>query len=174
MQTMSRMLFAAICLVFAGHAAAQPAQAPRINSIQLKNPSVNPNVAPATAIRVAPLTVNIPPDAEAMVQAEIKRQQKIRDQINATGNKVWTNYLALNATPATGNNCVDEDSTWNPRSGQIMTCSGRTTCGARSSRWSKNKFSPCEAGVTIDSCIVSEECKKGSLCDTGVQKCVAR
>lgn len=152
-------------MLIAADAAPQAVPVARINAIQLKNAA--PVVNPAVVTRIA-----IPLDTEALVQAEIKRQQKKRDDISAALAKVGASYSRLTYTPATGNSCIDPDTTWNPRSGESFSCVGMTTCIGRMSRWSKNRFNPCEAGVVIDSCVTSDECKGGSVCDTGAKKCV--
>lgn len=165
MNRCTRLLSVSLWMLWAGSAAAQPAPTPRIDMLQLKKA---PNPA---AARLAPGVV-VPVDAEALVQAEIKREQKKRDEINAALAKVGANYSKLTYTPATGNSCVDPDTTWNPRSGESFSCSGMTTCIGRMSRWSKNRTNPCEPGVVIDSCVISDECKGGSTCDTAAKKCV--
>jgi hypothetical protein len=164
-----KLLLVSAGVLWAGHAAAQTPAVPRINNLQLKTA---PLVAPAAnPVRLAPGVV-VPLDAEAQVQAEIKRQQKKRDDISAALAKVGANFSKLTFTPATGNSCVDPDTTWNPRSGESFACIGMTTCIGRMSRWSKNRFNPCEPGVVIDSCVISDECKSGSLCDVGAKTCV--
>jgi hypothetical protein len=162
MNQLFRVLFVSIGLLLAGQATAQMAP------IQLKKPPVVAN----PAVLQAPLKLVLPADPEALVQSEIKRLQKKRDDISAALAKVGANYSKLTYTPATGNSCVDPDTTFNPRSGESFACVGMTTCIGRMSRWSKNRFNPCEPGVTIDSCVTSDECKGGSVCDTGAQRCV--
>lgn len=114
-----------------------------------------------------------PQDTEALVQAEIKRLQQDRDRITKTMANVGENYSKITYTPDIGNSCNGPDSTWNPHSGEIYQCTGLTTCMGRLSRWSKNRTNPCEPGVVIDSCVVSSECKLGSVCDTAQSKCIA-
>lgn len=155
---------------------AQQVQVAPLNNIQLKKvapPVVKmaPNADAASVIRLAPGVVL---DPEAQVQAEIKRQVKIRDSLNSTLAKVGSNYSKLTFTPVTGNSCIDPDTTWNARSGESFACTGLTTCNARMARWSKSRTNPCEAGVTIDSCVISDECKSGSVCDVGAKRCIAQ
>jgi hypothetical protein len=175
MDRFCKVLFVSACVLFGGNAVAQATPAARINTIQLKNAAPAAQVAPssnsAAISRVAP-GIAIPVDAEAQVQAEIKRQQKKRDDISNALARVGANFSKLTYTPATGNSCIDPDTTWNPRSGESFSCVGMTTCIGRMSRWSKNRSNPCEPGVTIDSCVISDECKAGSVCDTGAKKCV--
>jgi hypothetical protein len=165
MTNFSRLFLLSVWLFMAGNAAAQQTQGAPLKGLQINK--INPAVAPP---RLAPGVLVM--DPEAQVQAEIKREQKKRDQINAALAKVGANYSKLTYTPVTGNSCVDPDTTWNARSGETFTCSGMTTCIGRSSRWSKNRTNPCEPGVTIDSCVISDECKSGSTCDTGRKMCV--
>jgi hypothetical protein len=171
MDRFAKLLFVSLSMLFAGSALAQATQATRINTIPLKNPA--PAVNPAAISRIAPAVIALPADAEAQVQAEIKRQQKKRDDISSTLAKVGANSSKLSYALA-ANSCIDPDTTWNARSGESFSCVGRTTCNGRMSRWSKSRTNPCEPGATIDSCIHSDECKTGSLCDTGAQKCVPR
>lgn len=165
----------AMSVLAAAHAAAQPVPAQPVKPLQLKNMApilkVAPVQNPATVSRVNP-GVTLPVDEEAQVQAEIKRLQKKRDDISAALAKVSSNFSKLTYTPVGSNSCIDPDTTWNIRSGESFTCVGLTTCNARMSRWSKSRTNPCEAGVTIDSCVISTECKSGSVCDTGAQKCI--
>lgn len=172
MDRFSKLLFVSVCMLFAGHAAAQTPPVNQINTLQLKR--VAPVVNPAAVSRVTPAVIALPVDAEAQVQAEMKREQKKRDDISSTLARVGASFSRLTFTPVTGNSCVDPDTTWNARSGVSFSCAGMTTCTGRASRWSKNRTNPCEPGVVIDSCVHSDECKAGSLCDTGAQKCVRR
>lgn len=165
MDRFRKMMFVVAGVLLAGHALAQTAPPPRINTLQLKK------VTPA--VLVAP-GVLVPIDAETQVQAEIKRQQKYNSDISSSLAKVGANFSRLTFTPVTGNACVDPDTTWNARSGESFTCAGRTTCIGRMSRWSKNRSNPCEPGVVIDSCVISDECKAGTLCDVGAKTCVPR
>jgi hypothetical protein len=175
----SQLILVSACLLFAGAASAQPAQPaqpPRINALQLKTmpaPAARlQTVNPAATSQAVPSGVTLHPDEEALVQAEIKRQIKKRDDLNATLAKVGANYSKLTYTPVGSNSCIDPDTTWNVRSGETYTCSGQTTCRARMARWSKSRNVPCETGVVIDSCVITDECKTGSVCDTGAQKCI--
>ena len=168
MHRFSNMVLVSIGMLIAAHAAAQVPPPARINNIQLKKAAP---VNPAAILRVAP-GVALPADPEAQVQADIKRLEKKRDDISSALAKVGANYSKLTYTPATGNSCVDPDTTWNPRSGESFSCIGMTTCIGRMSRWSKSRSNPCEPGVTIDSCVITDECKTGSVCDTGAKKCV--
>lgn len=173
MYRFSRLLFASLWLLMAGNAPAQETATAPIKVLQLKKmpaTTAQPLATPAAVPRLAPGVLAM--DPEAQVQAEIKREQKKRDQINAALAKVGANYSKLTFTPATGNSCIDPDTTWNPRSGESFTCTGMTTCVGRMSRWSKSRTNPCEPGVTIDSCVTSDECKMGSTCDTGKKQCV--
>src|SRR3954462_5076819 len=106
MNRCTRLFLVSLWMSWAGSAAAQPAPTPRIDMLQLKKGTV-PAPNPA-AVRLAPGVV-VPVDAEALVQAEIKREQKKRDEINAALAKVGANYSKLTYTPATGNSCVDPD-----------------------------------------------------------------
>jgi hypothetical protein len=172
MDRIFKLLFVSLWVLFAGSAAAQT-PVPRITPLEIKKPLPAGMIAPiATPSRAVPAGVTLAVDEEALVQAEIKRQVKKRDDISSALAKVGAAYSKLTYTPVTGNSCIDPDTTWNARSGESFTCSGMTTCNGRSSRWSKNRFNPCEPGVTIDSCVVSTECKGGSVCDVPAQKCV--
>ncbi|MES2320050.1 MAG: hypothetical protein V4631_21435 [Pseudomonadota bacterium] len=171
MDKLTKLLFISVCMLFAGNAVAQATPVARINTLQLKN--TPPVVNPAAVSRLGQVAIALPL-TEEQVQAEIKVQRKKNDDVSNAIRKVDASFTRVNSTPATGNSCVDPDTTWNPRSGESFSCSGLTTCNARSSRWSKNRFNPCEAGVAIDSCIHSDECKTGSICDTGKQVCVRR
>jgi hypothetical protein len=169
-----RLLMVPAWMLVAGHAAAQPAPPAPVKPMQLKNITplkVVPMANPAAAPRLAP-GVTLPVDEEAQVQAEMKRQQKMRDQISATLAKVGSNFSKLTYTPVGSNSCIDPDTTWNVRSGETYTCVGQTTCTARMARWSKSRTNPCEAGVTIDSCVITDECKTGSVCDVGKRTCI--
>ena len=176
MNRFTRLFLVWLCVLWANGAAAQPTPTPRIDMLQLKkstapNPNPPSTVNPAAASRLAP-GVTVPLDQEALVQAEIKREQKKRDEISAALAKVGANFSKLTYTPLTGNACIDPDTTWNARSGESFSCSGMTTCIGRMSRWSKSRTNPCEPGVTIDSCVISDECKGGSTCDTAAKRCV--
>ena len=176
MNRFTRLFLVSLCVLWANGAAAQPTPTPRIDMLQLKkstapNPNLPSTVNPAAVSRLAP-GVTVPVDQEALVQAEIKREQKKRDEISAALAKVGANFSKLTYTPVTGNACIDPDTTWNARSGESFSCSGMTTCIGRMSRWSKSRTNPCEPGVTIDSCVISDECKGGSTCDTAAKRCV--
>lgn len=166
---------AAMCALLTGSAMAQPAQIAPVNPMQLKKVtpgvSVTPLVVPNNVSRIAP-GVTLPVDPEAQVQAEIKRLQKQRDAINRALAQVGSNFSKLTYTPVTGNSCIDPDTTWNARSGESYVCTGMTSCTARMARWSRSRTNPCEAGVTINSCVISDECKSGSVCDTGAKRCI--
>lgn len=170
------MLCVSMWFLLAGHAAAQTAAPPRINTLELKKVTPGVLIAPSadpSAARLAP-GVAVPLDAEAQVQADIKRQQKFNADISSSLAKVGANLSRLSFTPVTGHSCIDPDTTWNARSGESFTCVGRTTCIGRMSRWSKSRTNPCEPGVVIDSCVISDECKAGSLCNVGAKTCVPR
>ncbi len=173
MEKICKLLVISACMLFAGHAVSQPAPTPRIAPLQLKTapPAIN-TVNPAVITRIAPGAATLAVDPEGQVQAEIKRQVKKRDAISVALAQVNSNFSKLTFTPVTGNSCVDPDTTWNARSGESFTCSGLTTCIGRMSRWSKSRTNPCEPGVSIDSCVITDECKTGSVCDTGAKKCV--
>ncbi len=181
MAKLFKTMFALIGIFLAGNAVAQMAPITPINPIPLKKvaPTATAPVHPTTGLRTAPSAIKpgsvaVTPqlDAEALVQAEIKRLQKKRDDISKALAKVGANYSKITYTPVTGNSCIDPDTTWKSRSGVSFSCVGMTTCNGRASRWSNSRTNPCEPGVTIDSCVVSDECKGGSTCDPSIKKCI--
>lgn len=178
MDRFSRMLLVTLGMLFAGHVAAQTTPPPRINTLQLKPMpapvKLAPGVNPAAVSRLAP-GVPLPVDPEAQVQAELKRLKKQRDDVNSSLAKVGANYTNLaNTAGPSAHACLDESTTWNKRTGETYACAGATTCTARWSRWATGRSNFCEPGVIINSCLNSDECKAGSLCDTGKKTCVPR
>ncbi len=176
MSSFHKVLAASVFFFMAGNVTAETPPAIRAGTIQQIKPSASQPAPAATRIAPAVNPSALAPqkvvDTETQVQDEIKRLKKQRDDIvNATA-KVGASFSKLTFTPVTGNSCVSDDRTWNSRSGESFACAGATTCNARAGRWSKNRFNPCEPGVVIDSCVTSNECKAGSVCDTSKSICV--
>ncbi len=115
---------------------------------------------------------NGPKDRETLVQCELTRLREIRDRVVKTTAAAGSAYSKLTFTPVTGNSCIDENTTWNLRSGELYECLGLTNCQYRGARWSKNRSMPCEPGVVIDSCVLTSDCKAGHTCDTSQKRCI--